>query len=85
MPNFIKIGAVFSAGAKFARIYKFGSRSSIPNTIFIICMFNFHYVQNFIKIGAHCNFETKSAQVFNFGSRSVISNMIFMINELDLL
>ena len=85
VPNFIKIGANFSAGTKFTRIYNFGLRSSIPSTIFIISMFDLHLMSNFTKTGAHYNFETKSAQVFKFGSRSAISNIIFMINELDLL
>ena len=59
VPNFMKIAANFSAGTKFARIYNFGSRSSVPSTILI---FDLHLVPNFIKVGTHCNFETKSAQ-----------------------
>ena len=47
--NFIKIGKNFSVGFKFAWIYNFGSRPSIPCIIFI-SMFNLFWVPNFIKI-----------------------------------
>ena len=55
VPNFIKMGA------KIARVYNFGSRSSVPSIIFIINIFDFHWVPNFIKVETHCNFEPKSA------------------------
>ena len=42
-PNFIKIGANFSVVIKFALIYNFGSRSSIPSTIFLISKFDLQF------------------------------------------
>ena len=40
VPSFIKIGVNFSAAIKFALIYNFGSRSSIPSFIFLISKFD---------------------------------------------
>ena len=40
VPSFIKIGVNFSAVIKFALIYNFGSRSSIPSFIFLISKFD---------------------------------------------
>ena len=40
MPSFIKIGENFSAVIKFALIYNFGSRSSIPVFIFLNSKFD---------------------------------------------
>ena len=51
VPNFMKIGAHFNFGTKFAWIYNFGSRSSISSNIIIISMFDLFWVPNFIKIG----------------------------------
>ena len=84
MPNFIKTRANFSVGTKFARIYNFASRSSIPS-IFHNYHVRFVLSAKFHQNWAHWNFESKSAQVFNFRSRSAISNIVFMINGLDLL
>ena len=60
--EFIKIGANFSVGTKFAGICNFGSRSAVPSTIFKINMFDLHEVPIFLKAGAHGNFETKSTK-----------------------
>ena len=51
LPNFMKIGPNVGFGTKFARIYNFGSRSSVPINIFITSMFDLFWVLNFIKIG----------------------------------
>ena len=92
MSNFIKKGANFSAGTKFTGIYNFGSRSSIPSTMFVISMFYLFRVLIFIKTGHIAILRpsdiltilSQFAEVFNFGSRSSIANIIFMINKLDL-
>ena len=43
VPNFIKIVANFSAVITFALIHNFGSRSSIPSTIFLISKFDLQF------------------------------------------
>ena len=85
VPNFIKIGANFSVRKKFARIYNFGSRSSIPIIIFIISMFDLVWVPNFIKIRYTAILRPKLAKFLISGQKSAISDIIFMINKLDLL
>ena len=52
--NFLKTGAHFSFETKFARIYNFGSRSSIQNW-----HVPFALTPNFIKIEAHFSFGNK--------------------------
>ena len=74
VPNFRNIGANFSVGTKFARIYIFGSTSSVPSTIFITSMFeNLSILQFWDQIWPI------------LGQDPQFSNIIFKINELDLL
>ena len=79
--KFIKIGANFGVRTKFARIYNFGSRSSIPSTIFIISMLDLLQAPNFIKNWSTFQFWN---QICNFGSGSSIPIIIFIISMFDL-
>ena len=84
MPNFMKIGANVSVWSKFARIYNFGSRSSIPSTIFIINMFELLQVQNFKKNWSTFHFWDQILQIFSFGSRPSIPINTFIISMSNL-
>ena len=84
VPNFMKIGAKFRIGTKFARIYNLGSRFLISSIVFIISMLDLFWVPNFIKIGHIAILRPNLPKFLILSQRPVISN-IFMINELDLL
>ena len=81
--NLIKVGANFSVGTKFIQIYNFGSRSSVPSTIFIIRMFDLHKVSNFEKRWNTLQFWDQICPIS--GQDPQFSNIIVTINKLDLL
>ena len=85
VPNFIKIRANFGVWTKFAQIYNFGLRSSVPSTIIIITMFNLESVPNSIKIGAYTILRPNLPKFLILIQDLQFSNIIFKINELDLL
>ena len=85
VPNFMKIAANFGTGTKFARIYNFGSRSSVPSTILIISMFDLHKCQRSAKFHKSWNTLQFWDQICPISSQDPqFSNILFTINKLDL-
>ena len=80
VPNFIKIGANFSVGTKFVRIYNFGSRSSVPSTTSI---FRFALSAKFWKSWNILQFWDQICPIS--GQEPQFSNIVFTVNKLDLL
>ena len=78
----MKIRAYFNFGTKFARIYNFWSKSSIPSTIFIISKLACSIYTNakFHKNWNAFQFSDQISQIYNFGSRSSIPVNILMIS-----